>query len=179
MGRPGCPLGDAKAVPAPRAFPDGWTIGKPDLVIEMPETYTVAAQGPSPIGISASLLDSPKTGGPGGRGASWRSVGRAPCAGRYRRHKPTTKEDEQRVPSRISSPMRPAMCPCHCRRARQAIPAGSDFIIQMHYTPIGTVRTDRSSIALIFAKAPPRREAHTLGIIQFGFEIPPAPTITP
>ncbi|MHC5542376.1 alkyl hydroperoxide reductase, partial [Singulisphaera rosea] len=32
---------------------------------------------------------------------------------------------------------------------------------------------DRSSIALIFAEAPPRREAHTLGILDPGFEIPP------
>ena len=53
------------------------------------------------------------------------------------------------------------------------IPAGSDFIIQMHYTPIGRVRSDRSSIALIFAKEPPRREAHTLGIMNVQFEIPP------
>ena len=52
------------------------------------------------------------------------------------------------------------------------IPAGSDFIIQMHYTPVGKVRTDRSSIAVIFAKEPPRHEAHTLGIIQQDFEIP-------
>jgi hypothetical protein len=53
------------------------------------------------------------------------------------------------------------------------IPAGSDFIIQMHYTPVGRVHTDRSSIALIFAKQAPDREAHTMGIMQEKFEIPP------
>jgi len=44
----GAPLGDAKAVPTPRAFPEGWTIGTPDLVIEMPESYQVPAQGTVP-----------------------------------------------------------------------------------------------------------------------------------
>ena len=33
------------AVPAPRAFPEGWTIGKPDVVFEIPEPYYVPAQG--------------------------------------------------------------------------------------------------------------------------------------
>ena len=61
-----------------------------------------------------------------------------------------------------------------CRQALpHAFPAGSDFIFQMHYTPTGKVRADRSSLALKFAKEPPRREAHTLGIFQQAFEIPP------
>src|SRR5262249_56178735 len=42
------PFGDGKAWPAPRAFPEGWSIGKPDLVVEMPEPYSVPAQGTVP-----------------------------------------------------------------------------------------------------------------------------------
>src|SRR5208282_4042098 len=36
------------------------------------------------------------------------------------------------------------------------IPAGSDIIFQMHYTPFGKETTDRSKIGLVFAKEPPK-----------------------
>ena len=37
--------GDAKDAPAPRTFAEGWTIGQPDVVLEMPVAHTVPAQG--------------------------------------------------------------------------------------------------------------------------------------
>ncbi len=41
----GAPLGDARRLPPARTFPEGWTIGTPDVVFEVPETYHVPAQG--------------------------------------------------------------------------------------------------------------------------------------
>ncbi len=41
----GTPLGEAKDIPPARSFPEGWTIGKPDAVFEIPEPYYVPAQG--------------------------------------------------------------------------------------------------------------------------------------
>jgi hypothetical protein len=38
--------GDAKDLPPQPEFIDGWTIGKPDLVLTMPEEFTLAASGP-------------------------------------------------------------------------------------------------------------------------------------
>ena len=38
--------GDPKDAPAAPAFVGGWAIGKPDVVIEVPEEYTVEASGP-------------------------------------------------------------------------------------------------------------------------------------
>lgn len=35
------------------------------------------------------------------------------------------------------------------------IPAGSDLVFEVHYTPIGKVRYDRSSVGIIVAKEPP------------------------
>ena len=40
----GAPEGDAKDAPPPRTFQDGWNI-KPDMVIEMPKDFHVAATG--------------------------------------------------------------------------------------------------------------------------------------
>ncbi|MBI1831710.1 MAG: hypothetical protein HYR84_09700 [Planctomycetes bacterium] len=43
----------------------------------------------------------------------------------------------------------------------------------MHYTANGTKQTDQSSIALIFAKAPPEHEVRTRFIANTKFKIPP------
>ena len=40
----GAPEGDAKDKPAPLAFQDGWNI-QPDLIVEMPKEFQVAASG--------------------------------------------------------------------------------------------------------------------------------------
>jgi len=41
----GAPEGDPKEKPAPRQFVDGWRIGAPDAVFEMPNEFTVPASG--------------------------------------------------------------------------------------------------------------------------------------
>jgi mono/diheme cytochrome c family protein len=42
----GAKEGDPKDLPPQPEFVDGWTIGKPDLVLTMPEEFTLAASGP-------------------------------------------------------------------------------------------------------------------------------------
>jgi hypothetical protein len=44
----GMPRGNPADMPAPRVFPDleWWNIGKPDLIVSLPEEVTVPAQGP-------------------------------------------------------------------------------------------------------------------------------------
>jgi peroxiredoxin/mono/diheme cytochrome c family protein len=165
------PLGDGKAVPAPRAFPDGWTIGKPDLVIEMPEPYTVPAQGTVPYqyfrvpsGFTTDRWAQAAEARPGDP-----SVVHHVLVG-IDDHK---KMDKDRLPQSHFVAYAPGDLPMVLPPGTaKRIPAGSDFIIQMHYTPVGKVRTDRSSIAVIFAKEPVRREAHSMGIMQEKFEIP-------
>lgn len=41
----GCPEGDPKDGPPPAKFPTEWQLGKPDLVLEVPEEYHVGAAG--------------------------------------------------------------------------------------------------------------------------------------
>ena len=42
----GAKEGDPKALPPAPKFTDGWTIGKPDVVLTMPEEFTLEASGP-------------------------------------------------------------------------------------------------------------------------------------
>src|SRR6266496_1392251 len=41
----GAPEGDPKDLPKPLEFVEGWNIGKPDVVLEMPEAFKVPASG--------------------------------------------------------------------------------------------------------------------------------------
>ena len=42
----GAKEGDAKELPPAPKFTDGWNIGQPDMIIQMPEEYTLEASGP-------------------------------------------------------------------------------------------------------------------------------------
>jgi len=42
----GAKEGNPKDLPAAPQFPDGWSIGKPDIVIQMPQPFTLEASGP-------------------------------------------------------------------------------------------------------------------------------------
>ena len=41
----GAPEGDAKDLPPAPTFPEGWQLGEPDVVLKMPEAFTVPASG--------------------------------------------------------------------------------------------------------------------------------------
>jgi hypothetical protein len=53
------------------------------------------------------------------------------------------------------------------------IPAGSDLVLQIHYTPAGRTLDDRTAIALEWADQPPERRVLTLQIATTEFHIPP------
>jgi hypothetical protein len=55
------------------------------------------------------------------------------------------------------------------------IPAGSNLVFQMHYTPTGKEEKDRSEVGLVFYKAPepPKHVAYTKGIMNRRISIPP------
>jgi len=42
----GKPLGDESKVPVLPKFPEGWALGEPDLIVKMPRSYDVPADGP-------------------------------------------------------------------------------------------------------------------------------------
>lgn len=53
------------------------------------------------------------------------------------------------------------------------LPAGYSFVFQMHYTTYGKATTDRSTIALKFAKTAPKTILNTMALINASLSIPP------
>ena len=107
----GSPAGRSRRrSPPPRSSRKGWTIGTPDVVFEIPEPYTVSAQGVLPY-VNLRVPHELQGGSvdPGGRGRPGRSLGRPPHHRLRRRPRPSPT-DAAAVAS-TSAATRPATCP--------------------------------------------------------------------
>jgi peroxiredoxin/mono/diheme cytochrome c family protein len=168
----GAPLGEIKDLPSPRVFPEGWTIGNPDVVFELPEPYYVPAQGVVsyvyfrvPTNFKEDRWIQAAEAVPGDRSVVHHiivyvmdSAGSGPERGRPNHFCGYAPGDA------------PSVFPLGTAKK---IPAGADLLFQVHYTPIGRVRTDRSKVGMVFAKTKPTREAFTIGIANPDLLIPP------
>ncbi len=166
------PRGDEKDAPPPRQFSTAeWRIGKPDVVLEMPRSFTVPAETP-----------------------------RGGVPYKYFRVDTNFKEDRwiERAEARAGAPavvhhillfimepgklfrpdapgsvlcgMAPGELPMMLAPGTaKKVPAGSRLLFQMHYTPNGKEAVDRSSVALVFAKKPPRHQVLTKPILNRWF----------
>jgi len=194
----GAPEGDAKDAPKPIAWVEGWTIGKPDVVIAMPQALDVPATGTIeyqylviPTGLTKDTWVTAAEVRPGNRavvhhiiaflrppGSPWMAdakpgvpfiPGKEPRAsGRRGNQQP---ED---LPSELLVGYAPGM-PADRSPAGAAklMKAGSDIVLQIHYTANGTATTDLTRIGLMVAKEQPQYRQLTMNAGQNKFAIPP------
>jgi peroxiredoxin len=172
----GTPRGDLRDLPPPPKFDKDWRIGKPDLVITMPKAFAVPAKMPR-RGIPYKHFFV-KTNFQEDR---WvvRAEARAgepavvhhivvfivPPGERFFPGNPRTPTLCGTAPGDMPTRLPEGMA--------KKIPKGSQLVFEMHYTPNGRAATDRSSIALIFAKKPPRQYVISEPVYQLAFRIPP------
>jgi hypothetical protein len=69
------------------------------------------------------------------------------------------------VPGNPPEPIKPG--------GAKLIKAGSDLVLQIHYTTNGTAGTDISKVGLIYSKTAPAERILTLNASNVGFSIPP------
>jgi peroxiredoxin/mono/diheme cytochrome c family protein len=167
----GCPAGDLGQAPPNPEFSDGWSIGEPDQVFEIPAPYTVPADG-----VLAYERFRVKTHFTEDR---WVQAAEARPGDRNVVHHiivylldPSAADDSKKfthlcgyapgdMPSRFPDGI------------AKRIPAGAELVFELHYTPNGKMTIDRSAVGFVFAKTPPEREAITRGIANHKFEIAP------
>ncbi|MDB5353313.1 MAG: Peroxiredoxin [Planctomycetota bacterium] len=167
----GTPLGDPKALPAPKSFAEGWVVGTPDVILEMPTEYTVQAEGflnYQYFRIPTKFTED-----------RWvQSVECLPGDRSVVHHIVALLDDKEpnrgrQEPKHLGG-YAPGELPCvYPPGIGKKIPAGSDIFLQVHYTPNGKVRTDRSRVGLIFSKAEPTHQAITKGVANNRFQIGP------
>ncbi len=190
----GAPAGDPKAAPLPRTWPEGWSIGTPDAVFEMPAKFPIPARGAIdyqyvilPLHFTEDKWVERVEVRPEDRatvhhavvyirdpGSQWLAsqpsgVGFAlpPTASHLPNPKSFTTSDILMVytPGNSYEMWKPGVA--------KKIPAGADLVLQMHYTATGRPSSDRTSIGIVFAKQPPKQAVLTLQMGNDRFVIPP------
>jgi mono/diheme cytochrome c family protein len=185
----GAPKGKAPKSPAARTWSDGWTIGAPDEVFELPQAFDIPAKGELDyihFAIPTNFTED-----------RWiqrlevRPSNRAVVhhIGVYLRRKgsqwlPQLKPGEgvpikDRTASRDVADEHFAMyLPGYGGEIlpdgqARLIPAGAEIIFQLHYTPNGKPAKDRSRIGFVYAKQPVKERIHTIAVGNATFAIPP------
>ena len=179
----GAPEGDPKDKPAPVEFADGWTIGKPDIIVQFPKEVNLPATGvidQSNLVVRARFE----------RDMWVKAAEVKPGNARVVHHmkaiiRPPNStwladvpEGELYVPQRgeggdRSTPQPSASGPLPVQDilakynpgvagqnftvggAAKFIAAGSDIVFEIHYTTTGKPETDRSMVGIVLADAPP------------------------
>jgi mono/diheme cytochrome c family protein len=190
----GARQGDPRDAPAPLRFTDGWAIGEPDVVIEMPIEFQVPATGTIPYqyivfptGFTEDKWVERVEVRPGNRAVVHHQIASVTA------HNPATPQgrffDLEASPNRPGADKKrmfaagnesevlqvfvpggnaPALDPGQAR----LIKAGSDILMQLHYTTIGTPATDRTRIGFVFAKEPPVERVRSVLVFNTDFTIP-------
>ena len=175
----GAPEGNPKDAPQPVSFVDGWAIGKPDLVLEVPTEYHIPASGVVPYQyilfpsgftedkwieavemrpenpsvvhhmIASVRPHNPEYEKKHPHGQYFEREGDPDSRDRSRTF--GAAPDSENLQVYVPGGVAPALKPGQAR----LIKAGSDIMFQLHFTPNGTPVTERPRIGFRFAKQPP------------------------
>jgi mono/diheme cytochrome c family protein len=162
----GAPEGNPKDLPAQHQFLEGWNIGKPDAVFYLPREYSVPASGvveykyfKVATGFTEDKWIQAAEIRPGVRGVVHHIIVFAQKA-----------NEPQRLIVGYAPGEQPAVI---AKGLARKIPAGSDLIFQVHYTPNGMEARDKSYVGFVFAKETPANEIVTRPVMNARFVIPP------
>jgi mono/diheme cytochrome c family protein len=190
----GAKEGSKKDAPRPAAFTSGWTIGEPDVVIEMSKAFAVPATGTVnyqylivPTGFTEDKWIQAAEFRPGNPAVVHHSsiYSREPGSDYAEGHEAgeffELDNEVPKVPRRRTTPLgrmfSPPDFPLHLQvfvpggdavvlpeGRARLVKAGSDIVFQLHYTTNGKPALDKSRIGLIFAKKPPVERVKTVRI---------------
>jgi hypothetical protein len=183
----GAPQGDLKDLPPEPKFIDGWQLGEPDLVLEMPETFSVPADGRDvyqcfviPIPTTENRTVAGVEFRPGNRRVVHHAIMYLDANGAARK-----RDAEDPTPGYRSfggpgvlptgglggwAPgAQPHLLP---EPIGKFLRKGSDLVLQIHYHPNGKPETDRSMVGVYFTKKPATTVVGGLAIMNHRLYVP-------
>ncbi len=167
----GAPEGDPKDLPPQPKFATGWSIGKPDLVIDMGEDFPVPASGTVPYKYFTVPTNFTED--------KWIQAAEIRQGNRRVVHhvivflvEPGVTEGANDGGNLLSGWAPGEQALRFEPGTAKLVRAGSKFRFQMHYTPSGAATTDRSYIGLKFSSEPPKRRAITGRAMNVRIKIP-------
>jgi hypothetical protein len=191
----GARAGNPADAPPPVQWPAGWNIQTPDVVLKMPEPVKIPAEGD--IAYTYVILPTHRDGDewvqmseirPSNRafvhhavayirepGSNW--LRNAPIGVPFTADDLTdaaAKRDATWTTSDILLVYAPGSSPDRWPEGyAKYLPAGSDIVLQMHYTARGKPGTDQTAVGLKFLRSPIQKRVLTLQLTNDRFLIPP------
>lgn len=179
------PAGNPKDAPAPKQWVEGWNIGTPDLVISMPKPYEIPSTGTIeytrfvlPLHFTEDKWIAATEIRPGNRAvvhhviAYTREPGNKWLAGAPA-GEPVVKTKNEGNPNQSIGGYAPGVPPIPAVPGRaMLVKAGTDLVLEMHYTPNGKASADQTRVGLVFAKEPPKEAMSQFAALNTRFAIP-------
>jgi hypothetical protein len=196
----GAKEGDPKDAPKALTFAEGWAIGTPDAIVEMPTAVEVPASGTVdytyivvPTGFTEDKWVDRVEVRPGAKSVVHHivmlvrppGVKYLPDAKPGIPYLPPKQEDKHQADTgrgqfqftgaiEMIGVYVPGGLPYEVGPGQaRFIPKGSDLIFQMHYTATGKAAGDRSRIGFVFSKEPPKERVVNTFVANLNLHIPP------
>ncbi|MFO0841191.1 MAG: hypothetical protein U0797_02180 [Gemmataceae bacterium] len=178
----GTPEGDPKHAPSPREFTEGWQLGKPDLILTMPDEMTLGPSGKDlfrcmvlPTGLTEDKFVVAVEVRPGNSRILHHTLNFFDTTGQARALEQKERDRKKKPDETDHGPgysvgMGIGFTPASGKTGTVGgwapgqrprflpkgygypLPKGSDLVVQMHYHRNGRAEKDRTSIGLYFAK---------------------------
>lgn len=183
----GMPEGDPDDLPETPSWPEGWTLGNPDLVAKMPVPYELYAAGPDvyrnfvvPIRIEHDQFVRAIEFHPG----NWRAVHHAfvkfDSSGRSRQE--DLQDPELGFPGMAESAAMPDGHFLSWQPGKVPTPGDPDLawrldkkidmVVQMHMRPTGKPESVQPSVAFYFSDQPPTKTTFKMELSSLAIDIP-------
>ncbi len=173
------PAGDPASAPPAIQVTEGWNISRPDVVFKMPKPFAIPAVGD--VAYQYFIIPTHFTEDKWVRMSEIRPSNRAVVhhAVAYVRP-PDSKwlrggnpDDEKFTIADILLVYAPGSLPDQWPEGyAKLVPAGSDIVLQMHYTTNGHAAEDQTSIGIVFSPVKPEKRVITVQLTNDTFSIP-------
>ncbi|MSU62911.1 MAG: tetratricopeptide repeat protein [Pedosphaera sp.] len=172
-----------------RKVTDGWQLGQPDLVITMPQAYTLPAEGrdvyrnfviPIPTRERSYVAavefrpDNPRI-----VHHAFMKIDRTRYSARLDEQDPEPGFSDMKTPASAQMPegqfltWQPGKVPSRCAEGfAWTLEKGSDFVLQLHLNPTGKPETVRASIGFYFTDKPPLKSPFKICLLSYVIDIP-------
>jgi len=177
----GAPQGDPKKQPKPPVFPEGWQLGKPDLVVKMDKPFKLYAEGRDiyrnfvfPLNLPEDKWVCAIEFRPGARSIVHHALFFLDTTSEARAADAADPEPGYSNRGRAGRKFPPVggwAVGSNVRALPEGLayryPKGADLVVQTHFHPTGKEEQELTTIGLYFADKPPRRSF-------VGIQLPPA-----
>ena len=184
----GAPAGDLDAVPPPPEFPEGWALGEPDWIAEMPVEYEIEPEGEDeyrqfiiPTNFETDMYVQAVDVQPGNRKTVHHVIAYLDVNGEAR--KLDAQDPKPGYVTEGTGPgfdsagtvggWAPGVTPMVLPEGiGYLLPKGADIVMQVHYYRTGHLERDRSRLGLYFSKTAETTKLHIGDATNSDFVIP-------